>query len=65
MSGQKIIDDMLAALVALSDAAERDMKLNQGSDDEDDFSGGHWSLATETAIHHARAAIAKATKGAP
>ena len=44
-------------LLTLTDAAERDLKLNR---DEDH--GGFWSPTTETAITEARAALAEEPK---
>jgi hypothetical protein len=56
--------ELVAALLALADNAEGDMRMNQGGDDhegEPESSGGWWSSGTAEAIVKARAALAKAT----
>lgn len=52
------IERLLAALKELREAAEHDMKMNQGGDeheDESEGSGGWWSTRTHDAIEAARA----------
>jgi|GEM_PF-3626675 len=56
--------EVLGALKELADAAEHDMKMNQGGDnheDEPEGSGGWWSTRTANAITAARAALTRAS----
>ena len=56
---------MREALEELTNAAEIDLKANQGCESEDDEGGGWWSLRTENAIRAARAILAGDGKEQP